>query len=139
MYIYPRLTSIYRAGHNIYIFTDARNGEPVGGTSAASPAVAGLFTLLNDYALVKTGKPLGFLNPLLYQLAATTPAAFTDVVSGDNKCTESGCGLACTKGFLAYQGWDPVTGLGTPNYKAMLGALDALFAENAAKKEKATR
>ena len=36
-----------------------------GGTSMASPIFAGVASLLNEIALAKTGKPLGFLNPLL--------------------------------------------------------------------------
>jgi tripeptidyl-peptidase-1 len=38
----------------------------ISGTSASTPAVAGIFAKLNDIRL-KTGRPaLGFLNPLLY-------------------------------------------------------------------------
>jgi tripeptidyl-peptidase-1 len=33
--------------------------EGVGGTSCSSPIVAGVVTLLNDYVVSKTGKPLG--------------------------------------------------------------------------------
>ena len=51
------------------------------------------------------GKPLGFLNPFLYQ----NPTAFNDVklgmISGGAK-----------KGFKAIAGYDLATGLGTPNY-----------------------
>jgi tripeptidyl-peptidase-1 len=36
-----------------------------------------------------------------------------DVTTGGNQ----GCG---TKGFTAVEGWDPVTGLGTPNFPAMV-------------------
>jgi len=114
-------------GHNILIYVDEADSYLVGGTSAASPAFSGMVSLLNDYSLATKGKPLGFLNPLLYQLAASTPNTFTDIVTGDNKCTESGCGLYCTKGFLAYKGWDPVTGLGTPNYKNLLTALQEVL------------
>ena len=35
--------------------------------------------------------------------------AFNDIVNGTNP----GCG---TQGFAAKPGWDPVTGLGTPNF-----------------------
>ena len=59
------------------------------------------------------GKPaLGFLNPLFYQ----NPAAFNDVTSGVN-CGTGGCGKG--HGFPAVAGWDPATGLGTPNYAAL--------------------
>ncbi|RDB15869.1 putative tripeptidyl-peptidase SED2 [Hypsizygus marmoreus] len=78
----------------------------VGGTSASSPTVAGVFALLNDFRLAH-GKPsLGFVNPLIYSTAST---GFNDIVSGSNP----GCG---TTGFTAGKGWDPVTGLGTPDF-----------------------
>ncbi|KAJ3761594.1 tripeptidyl peptidase A [Lentinula raphanica] len=76
-----------------------------GGTSAASPTFAGFVALLND-ARLKAGLPsLGFLNPLLY---STAISAFNDITSGN----APGCG---TEGFNATVGWDPVTGLGTPD------------------------
>ena len=77
----------------------------VGGTSASSPAVAGVVALLNDVRLAAGKSSLGFLNPLIYQ----NGAAFNDITSGSNP----GCG---TNGFTAGSGWDPVTGLGTPDF-----------------------
>jgi tripeptidyl-peptidase-1 len=41
------------------------------------------------------------------------PEAFFDVTKGTN----AGCN---TDGFSAAKGWDPVTGLGTPNYPEIL-------------------
>ena len=41
------------------------------------------------------------------------PEVFTDIVKGSNP----GCG---TQGFPATKGWDPVTGLGAPNFPALL-------------------
>ncbi|TFK63265.1 subtilisin-like protein [Pluteus cervinus] len=78
----------------------------VGGTSASSPTVAGIFALLNDFRLSKGLSSLGFINPLLYSNATS---GFNDITSGSNP----GCGTA---GFTAGQGWDPVTGLGTPDF-----------------------
>ncbi|KAJ2989765.1 hypothetical protein NUW58_g3301 [Xylaria curta] len=81
----------------------------VGGTSASAPIFAGIVTLLNE-ARIKIGKgPIGFLNPTLYK----HPEAFNDITIGDNP----GCG---TGGFNATPGWDPVTGLGSPNYEKLL-------------------
>ncbi|KAF8880201.1 peptidase S8/S53 domain-containing protein [Infundibulicybe gibba] len=78
----------------------------VGGTSASSPTVAAVFSLLNDFRIAN-GKPsLGFINPLLY---STASSGFNDITSGSNP----GCG---TTGFTAGKGWDPVTGLGTPDF-----------------------
>jgi len=97
----------------------------VGGTSASSPIWGGIASLLNDYSLGATGKPLGFLNPLLYKIFASTPSAFTDITVGDNKCTEGGCSASC-QGYLAAPGWDPVTGLGSPVYPKLLAAIQAM-------------
>jgi len=39
----------------------------------------GVLSLLNDHALSKTGKPLGFINPLLYQMSANDSSCFRDI------------------------------------------------------------
>ncbi|KAK7062125.1 Tripeptidyl-peptidase sed3 [Favolaschia claudopus] len=82
----------------------------IGGTSAAAPTFAGLVALLNDARLAAGRPTLGFLNPLLYKQGEH---AFNDIVKGMNP----GCG---TPGFNATTGWDPVTGLGTPDFKKLL-------------------
>jgi len=93
--------------------------EGVGGTSCSAPIVAGILTLLNDYVISKSGKPLGFVNPLLYKMAAAAPTCFNDITKGDNICTEDGCSSGCY-GFTCTKGWDPVSGLGSPVYTEML-------------------
>ncbi|KDQ50709.1 hypothetical protein JAAARDRAFT_185905 [Jaapia argillacea MUCL 33604] len=80
--------------------------EPVSGTSASSPTFASVVALLNDYRISLGKAPLGFLNPLLY---STGVSGLNDITSGSNP----GCSYA---GFTARAGWDPVTGLGTPNF-----------------------
>jgi len=101
--------------------------EPVGGTSASSPIVAGVFALLNNASLQKSGKPLGFLNPLIYKAFASDPTHFNDITIGDNKCTEQGCGFGGScKGFKCAAGWDPVTGVGSPNYPKLLDFVNNL-------------
>ncbi|EIN06456.1 family S53 protease [Punctularia strigosozonata HHB-11173 SS5] len=78
------------------------------GTSCSSPIFSSVIAMLNN-ELLNAGKPvLGFLNPWLY----ANPQAFNDITTGNNP----GCD---TNGFPAAAGWDPVTGLGTPNYAAM--------------------
>lgn len=78
--------------------------------TAASAAVFGsVVSLLNDARLATGKSSLGFLNPLLYSSLA---AGLNDVVQGSNP----GCG---TNGFTAGPGWDPVTGLGTPDFTKM--------------------
>ena len=94
------------------------NGHPAGvsGTSASCPAVAGIFALINDKLMEQGKKPLGFLNPFIYQ----NMDAFRDIEKGYN----DGGGLIhiFEHGFYAAKGWDPVTGVGTPNYPALLKA-----------------
>jgi len=102
---YPDLSSF---GVNVQIVLGG-SVTPVAGTSCSSPIVAGLISMLNEIRL-NAGKPtLGFLNPLLYQWAASNPNAFQDVIVGQNAET-------CCPGFSAAAGWDPVTGLGSPNF-----------------------
>lgn len=83
--------------------------ELVYGTSASSPVFGSIIALINN-ELVAAGKsPVGFINPTLY--------AYSDVL---NDITEGGNQGCDTDGFESAPGWDPVTGLGTPNYEAML-------------------
>ena len=77
----------------------------VDGTSAATPVVAAIFAKLNDLRLRAGKPPMGFLNPFIY----ANPTAFNDVTTG---CNNNGGKY----GFTATKGWDPATGLGTPNY-----------------------
>ncbi|KXS94079.1 hypothetical protein AC578_9215 [Pseudocercospora eumusae] len=96
----------------------------ISGTSASAPVVAGVVALLNAQRL-KAGKPtLGFLNPWLY---SSGYQGLTDIVHGHS----SGCvGLSLSSGlpgafvpgasWNATEGWDPVTGFGTPNYEKLL-------------------
>jgi tripeptidyl-peptidase-1 len=101
-------------------FTVVANLIPVpgvAGTSCASPTASGVMALLNDARLAAGKSSLGFLNPFIYQHAD----AFNDIVSG----TGEGCGAA-QHGFPAAKGWDPVTGVGTPNYAKLVTAVKAL-------------
>ncbi|KAB5591885.1 Tripeptidyl-peptidase I [Ceratobasidium theobromae] len=93
---------------HFYRFQIVQNGTTasVAGTSASCPTFAGVIALLNDYRLSQGRPSLGFLNPLLYSNASS---ALNDITSGNNP----GCG---TSGFTARAGWDPVTGLGTPDF-----------------------
>ncbi|CUG52153.1 alkaline serine protease, putative [Bodo saltans] len=87
----------------------------VSGTSCSAPAFSGFVTLLNNIRLAK-GKTLGFLNPLLY----SHPEAFEDITEGDNDVNGDGYGWQCTPG------WDPVTGLGTPNMGRLMEIVKAM-------------
>eukprot|EP01003_Olkasia_polycarbonata_P005718 NODE_55_length_1873_cov_108.494518_g35_i0.p1 GENE.NODE_55_length_1873_cov_108.494518_g35_i0~~NODE_55_length_1873_cov_108.494518_g35_i0.p1 ORF type:complete len:548 (-),score=152.68 NODE_55_length_1873_cov_108.494518_g35_i0:170-1813(-) len=88
----------------------------VGGTSASTPAFAGMISLINDARIAKGGKALGFLNPWLYQ----NQDAFTDVTVGNNRIGRGGNKLA--EGWDCVTGWDPATGMGTPVFSKLLAA-----------------
>jgi tripeptidyl-peptidase I len=102
------------------------NDYLIGGTSASSPAFAGIISLLNDDRLKRGKKPLGFLNPWLYsQKVAKT---FTDIKDGRSTGCDGtrwgdpipgGPGIVPGAGWDAVEGWDPVTGLGTPDFQAL--------------------
>ncbi|KAI9829111.1 MAG: hypothetical protein M1832_000134 [Thelocarpon impressellum] len=92
-----------------YAVTVQGNFTLVYGTSASAPTFGSIVTLINEARLSAGKRPVGFLNPTLYE----HPDVLFDITSGGNR----GCG---TPGFEATEGWDPVTGLGTPNYPAML-------------------
>ncbi len=61
-----------------------------GGTSAVAPLYAGLLALIDQ----KLGKPVGFLNPLIYGSGAGE-GLFNDITSGNNGAYSAGPGLGC--------------------------------------------
>jgi subtilase family serine protease len=98
-------------------FRDGSGGTlaAVGGTSCAAPTFSAIVALLNE-DLGLTG--LGNVNPTLYSLAASSPAAFHDVTVGNNivPCTSGtpDCPSGTVQyGFTAGVGYDQVTGLGS--------------------------
>jgi len=88
-------------------FPDPTQGiPPVGGTSAVAPLWAGLIARINQ----ALGTRAGFLNPLLYGIPANS-GGFNDITQGNNGAYNAGAG------------WDPCTGLGSPNGEKLLQAL----------------
>jgi len=127
---YPDVSAV---GHNAYVLDNGREGLS-GGTSQSSPIFGAVIALLNVQFKKITGHALGFLNPLLYRMWEENRSNFIDVVSGDNICTEGGCGATCD-GFRAATGWDPVTGLGSPHYPTMLAYVEELGHRVVARRE----
>ena len=111
-------------GHNYPIYAEGR-WVAVDGTSCSSPVFGAVVALANAARLAAGKKTLGMIAPAIYAIAKSTPAAFNDIVEGDNKCTEQGCAPGCT-GFGAVKGFDVPTGVGTPNIPALIKALAAL-------------
>jgi kumamolisin len=76
-----------------------------------APLWAGLLALVNQ----RRGKPIGYLNPLLYQnyQQLLQNKALRDITSGNNGSYSAG------------PGWDACTGLGSPDGANLLNALMA--------------
>ena len=92
----------------------------VGGTSASTPVFAALISLLNEARMQAKMPAMGFLNPFVYKNAD----AFFDVVKGTNAIGRptSAVPTSLAYGFNCTKGWDPVTGVGTPNFGKLLAA-----------------
>jgi kumamolisin len=78
----------------------------IGGTSAVAPLWAGLVALMNQHL----GHPVGYLNPLIYNLPLVANA-FRDITTGSNGA------------YTAGAGWDACTGLGSPDGAKLMAAL----------------
>jgi kumamolisin len=84
----------------------------IGGTSAVAPLWAGLIARINQ----QLGRPVGFLNPLLYTRLG--PAGILrDITAGNN---DSSGRLHV---YQAAQGWDACTGWGSPDGAGLVRAL----------------
>ncbi len=138
--------------------------QSVGGTSASSPAMAGIQALVNQ----STGARQGLANTVYYAMAskALPTKAFRDITVGGNEVpcvkgsancvswtTGAAKGFSAESGFLATAGYDRASGLGTvdvanliKNWKAVtfrptattLSVSPASFAHGAATSVKAT-
>ena len=91
------------ANFNYFVCADqeACTANVWGGTSFAAPAWGGYLALVNEAA----GSPLGFINPAIYSIGASSnyDTNFHDISGG-------------TSGnYWAVQGYDLVTGWGSPN------------------------
>jgi kumamolisin len=104
-----------QTGYQIFL-----EGNPgvVGGTSAVAPLWAGLIARINQQLVGKGGKPVGFINPVIYGSAGAGGGAFHDIVSGTNDITGTLNGL-----YTAGPGWDAASGLGTPDGANLLRVL----------------
>ncbi|MDE1863522.1 MAG: S8/S53 family peptidase [Thaumarchaeota archaeon] len=79
----------------------------IGGTSAVAPLYAGLVALLNQ----GIGKPVGYLNPILYTKVPNS--VFVDITTGNNGAYKAG------------SGWDACSGLGRADGQKLYNALKA--------------
>ncbi len=125
--------SFTAAGHDGYFACLASSGSGFdcskgggviySGTSASAPSMAAIAAILDQ----RLGKAQGNINPLLYQLAASNPAAFHDATPASSgvTCTVSTASIcnnsvptasSLSGGLAGYPlqvGYDLVTGLGS--------------------------
>lgn len=96
----------------------------IGGTSAAAPMWAALAAMANEMSLRQGGFDLGFLNPLLYQIASNPTSyasSFHDITSGTDDYNQQNNGS-----YPATPHYDMATGLGSYNAYNLALALVAL-------------
>ena len=91
-------------GYNVFV---DGSSAIIGGTSAVAPLWAALIALINQ----SLNQPVGFLNPLLY--SRNVEAALNDISQGSNGS------------YSAAPGWDPCTGLGSPDGTKLLAVLSS--------------
>ena len=122
---YPDISSV---SHNCPVI-DSNEIMAIDGTSCSSPIIASIISIINNHQLSKNKSKVGFFNPLLYKMAKNDYSLFNDIKSGNNYCNEAQCcpnrnDTGSNYGYLSTIGWDPVTGLGTPNVGKILSWLD---------------
>jgi kumamolisin len=101
-----------------------------GGTSVAAPIWAAIVACMNEARRARSLPRAGFVNPLLYRLAASTAGRlpFRAVTVGDSDVelrVLDGQGQPdryTLGGYSAASGWDPVTGLGVPDVGNLIDA-----------------
>ena len=90
----------------------------VGGTSLSTPQWAGLIAIANAQR-VAAGKPLlGAPHSILYGQAASSATTYSTVFADVTRGSDGTC-ATCS----ARQGYDPLSGLGTPNTSSLLTVL----------------
>lgn len=101
-------------GYNILV-----DGQKLqeGGTSAVAPLWAALIALINQ----KLGGRVGFVNPQLYALPASS-GGFHDISVGNNRVSFQ---QFANVGYDAGPGWDAGSGLGSPDGVALSAVLKA--------------
>ncbi|HXB96447.1 MAG TPA: S53 family peptidase, partial [bacterium] len=100
---------------NIFMYYNNGNGCSTGGTSASAPLWCGFMALVNQRCGQQQKAPIGFANPVLYQLAQGAGAAdeFRGVVQGNN-------GFGGYAGYPAVPGYNLDAGWGSMNGQPLI-------------------
>ena len=110
--------SLTAAGHDGYLVYREGGLYMVGGTSASSPAFAGLMAIVDQYTGGRNGNP----NTRFYSLVTQAPGAYHDVTTGSIAvpcaggspgCSAAGGSVGKMNGYSAGAGYDLATGLGS--------------------------
>uniref|UniRef100_Q01UW2 Peptidase S8 and S53, subtilisin, kexin, sedolisin n=1 Tax=Solibacter usitatus (strain Ellin6076) TaxID=234267 RepID=Q01UW2_SOLUE len=115
----PDVSLSASAEHDPYLISYFGDFYLVGGTSASTPAFAGIVALLNQNQLSKgtISKPgLGNINPNLYRQAQAGDGSFHDITGGDTMIPCVQGSPNCVNGQMGLRagtGYDLVTGLGS--------------------------
>ncbi len=121
---------IYCSGRTTKSCSNDLPWNVVGGTSVATPLWAVMAALTNEMLQKEGNGKLGFLNPLLYQIARNKHlyrACFHDVTKGNNDYNGLNAGR-----YPASVGYDMATGLGSYNAYALARSLVILVRERRA-------
>jgi len=93
-----------------------------GGTSFATPLVAAVMSLVDQYRAAHAQGPLGDPHALLYNLGTGPGSPFHDVVAGYGVTDNDPTAGALHGAYPVTAGYDMATGLGSPNAAAVAGA-----------------
>jgi uncharacterized protein (TIGR03437 family) len=124
----PDISLTAAIAHDPYLVISGGSLFGVGGTSAASPSLAGIVALLNQSLVnrkVIAQPGVGNINPTLYRLAQSAKDAFHDITSGDTYVPCLQGSPDCVNGSLGYPagpGYDMATGLGSIDAARLVAA-----------------
>ncbi|MBZ5622628.1 MAG: hypothetical protein LAQ69_28425, partial [Acidobacteriia bacterium] len=117
----PDVSLTASGAHDPYPVVSGGNVVATGGTSASTPAFAGILALLNHYLVgtkVQSQPGLGNINPMLYFLGQNYPSVYHDITAGDNRVpcvpqSTQDCDDSGIYGYSTGPGYDLATGWGS--------------------------
>lgn len=107
------LTGSLSDGIGVFLsFTGKPQWAPTGGTSGATPMMAGIVAIADQLAK----RRLGLINPALYQLEKRHAPGIVDITRGNNTVAFGSSSAPITvRGYPARRGYDLASGVGTIN------------------------
>ena len=126
MYSFRSVPDVSLNARHFYSYSKG-SGGPVGGTSASAPLWAAFTALVNQGRSILGEDSIGFINPVLYSLAAN-PTTYANDFHDINDYSNN-ANYVSTDGYQAVNGYDAVTGLGSFRGKNLIA--DLLLANHA--------